>query len=95
MFDLRPVGFTIGQLVAALGVTMLIPMGVDMLYENGHWQVFLESAIITVLIGGLVALATANRSTKSISIQQTFLLTTGVWLALPVFWRAAVYFWRA
>ena len=85
MFDLRPVGFTIGQLVAALGVTMLIPMGVDMLYDNGHWQVFLESAIITILIGGLVALATANRSTKSISIQQTFLLTTGVWLALPVF----------
>lgn len=85
MFDLRPVGFTIGQLVAALGVTMLIPMGVDMHFGNGHWQVFLESAIITVLLGGLVALATANRSTKSISIQQTFLLTTGVWLALPVF----------
>ncbi|KPU84887.1 potassium transporter TrkH [Marinosulfonomonas sp. PRT-SC04] len=85
MFDLRPVGFTIGQLVAALGVTMLIPMGVDIYYANGHWQVFLESAIITVLLGGMVALATANRSTKSISIQQTFLLTTGVWLALPVF----------
>lgn len=85
MFDLRPVGFTIGQLVAALGVTMLIPMGVDILYANGHWLVFLESSIITVLLGGLVALATANRSTKGISIQQTFLLTTGVWLALPIF----------
>ena len=85
MFDLRPVGFTIGQLVAALGVTMLIPMGVDILYANGHWQVFLESAIITILLGGLVALATANRSTKGISIQQIFLLTTSVWLALPIF----------
>ena len=85
MFDLRPVGFTIGQLVAALGVTMLIPMAVDILYQNGHWQVFLESAIITVLLGGLVGLATANRSRKGLTIQQTFLLTTGVWLALPIF----------
>ena len=85
MFDLRPVGFIIGQLVAALGVTMLIPMGADILYDNGHWRVFLESAIITILLGGLVALATANRTNKGITIQQTFLLTTGVWLTLPIF----------
>lgn len=85
MFDLRPVGFTIGQLVAALGVTMLIPMAVDLLYGNGHWQVFLESAIITVLVGGMIALASANRQNQGLTIQQTFLLTTGVWLALPIF----------
>ena len=91
MFDLRPVGFVIGQLVAALGVTMLIPMATDILYQNGHWQVFLESAIITVLLGSLVGLATANRSRRGLSIQQTFLLTTGVWLALPIF--GALPFW--
>jgi len=85
MFDLRPVGFVIGQLVAALGVTMLIPMATDILYQNGHWQVFLESAIITVLMGGMVALASANRSHQGLNIQQTFLLTTGVWLVLPIF----------
>ena len=85
MFDLRPVGFIIGQLAAALGVTMLIPMAVDILYQNGHWQVFLESAIITVLLGGMIALASANRLHQGLSIQQTFLLTTGVWLVLPIF----------
>lgn len=85
MFDLRPVGFIIGQLIVALGVTMLIPMATDIIYQNGHWQVFLESAIISILLGGLVGLATANRKKKNISIQQTFLLTTGVWLALPIF----------
>lgn len=85
MFDLRPVGFIIGQLAALLGATMLIPMGVDILYQNGHWQIFLESAIITVLLGGMIALASANRLHQGLSIQQTFLLTTGVWLALPVF----------
>ncbi len=85
MFDLRPVGFIIGQLIVALGVTMLIPMATDIIYQNGHWQVFLESAIIAILLGGLVGLATANRKKKNITIQQTFLLTTGVWLALPIF----------
>jgi len=84
MFDLRPVGFVIGQLFAALGVSMLIPMATDILYQNGHWHVFLESAIITVLMGGMVALASANRSHQGLNIQQTFLLTVGVWVVLPI-----------
>ena len=85
MFDLRPVGYVIGWLVAVLGATMLIPMAVDIVDGNGQWPIFLECAFITILIGGLVALSTANSVGERLSIQQTFLLTTGVWLALPVF----------
>ena len=85
MFDLRPVGYVIGLLVAALGATMLVPMAADLYYRNGHWDVFLESAILTMAVGGLAALACANRVPEKLTLQQTFLLTTGVWLALPVF----------
>lgn len=85
MFDLRPVIYVTGLLVAALGATMLIPMGIDLLYGSADWIVFLQSAVITTLFGGAMALATANGVRKGLSIQQTFLLTTGVWLALPVF----------
>ncbi|MCK4713008.1 MAG: TrkH family potassium uptake protein [Marinosulfonomonas sp.] len=85
MFDLRPVGYVIGLMVTVLGLTMLVPMAADILYRNGHWMVFLQSSIITVLVGGMIALATANRAHRGLTIQQTFLLTTGVWLALPVF----------
>ena len=85
MFDLRPVGYVIGLLVACLGVSMLAPMVLDLATGNGHWPIFAESAIITTLIGGLMALASANGVGDRLSIQQTFLLTTGVWLALPVF----------
>ena len=85
MFDLRPVIYVIGLLVAALGITMLIPMGVDLFYGSSDWGVFLESSVITSLIGGAMALATANSVGRGLSIQQTFLLTTGVWLALPIF----------
>lgn len=85
MFDLRPVGYVIGLLVASLGASMLLPMIVDVWYGNDHWPVFLQSAILTAVVGALVSLACANGVQERLSIQQTFLLTTGVWLLLPVF----------
>lgn len=85
MFDIRPVTYVIGLLVTILGATMFLPMLVDIAEGRGHWPVFLESALITIMSGGLTALACSNAVKKGLSIQQTFLLTTGVWLALPVF----------
>ncbi|MGI9390067.1 MAG: TrkH family potassium uptake protein [Boseongicola sp.] len=85
MIDLRPVGYVIGLLVAALGAAMVVPLVVDALDGNGHADAFLQSSILTVVIGGLMALACANGVGQRLTIQQTFLLTTGVWLALPIF----------
>jgi trk system potassium uptake protein TrkH len=85
MFDIRPVAHVIGLLVTCLGAAMLLPMAVDIAEGRGHWPVFFESAIITMLAGGLIALACANAVEEGLTIQQTFLLTTGVWLALPIF----------
>lgn len=64
---------------------MLVPMVADLLHGTGHWTVFLESGIITVATGGFVALACANGVQHGLTIQQTFLLTTSVWVALPLF----------
>jgi trk system potassium uptake protein TrkH len=85
MLDLRPVGYVIGLLVASLGITMLAPLGADLMAGNGHWPVFMESAIVTILTGGLLAGACANGVTSGLSLRQTFLLTSLVWLTLPVF----------
>ncbi len=83
--DLRPVGYVIGLLVAVLGVAMLIPLLVDLAEGRGQWPVFLQSAVIT-LVGGLaIALACASGVKEGMTIQQTFLLTSSVWVALPVF----------
>ena len=91
MFDFRPVGYVIGLLVAMLGATMFLPMLVDLAEGRGHWPVFLQSAILTLLTGGLVSLSCQNGIKEGLTIQQTFLLTTGVWLALPFF--GALPFW--
>lgn len=85
MLDLRPVGYVIGLLVAALGFTMLAPLVADLLAGNGHWFIFFEAGVITALTGGLMALACANGVTAGLSLRQTFLLTSLVWLTLPVF----------
>ncbi|WP_299670443.1 TrkH family potassium uptake protein [uncultured Roseobacter sp.] len=85
MLDLRPVGYVIGLLVSVLGATMLLPMLVDIAEGREHWPVFIQSALITVLSGSLIALACANGVKEGLTIQQTFLLTTGVWVALPLF----------
>ncbi len=85
MFDIRPVGYVIGLLVAALGATMLFPLGIDLIAGNGQWTVFLQAGIVTVLAGSLIALACSNGVGEGLSIRQTFLLTTIVWLILPVF----------
>jgi trk system potassium uptake protein TrkH len=91
MFDLRPVGYVIGLLVAVLGVTMAVPMLLDLMDSNGHWPVFAISALLSCLVGSLVALACMNGVGTGLSIQQTFLLTTMVWVALPIF--GALPFW--
>ena len=85
MMDFRPVGYVIGLLVMALGLTMIPALLVDLAEGRGEWHVFLESAIITFLSGGFVALACHNGNRDGLTVQQTFLLTTSVWIALPLF----------
>ncbi len=85
MIDLRPVGYVIGLLVASLGATMFVPLALDLWDGTTHWMAFLQSAIITTLAGGLVAMSCANGVSARLSLRQTFLLTTLVWLTLPIF----------
>ncbi len=85
MFDLRPAGYVIGMLIIMLGVTMLVPLAVDIGYGNDHGQAFLISAFITCITGAVIALATENTARAGLNIQQTFFLTTGVWVVLPLF----------
>ena len=85
MFDVRPVGYVLGLLVLVLGVTMLVPLAADLMAGNGHWGAFAEAAAVTFVTGLLLTLACANGVSRGLSIQQTFMLTTGVWLVLPIF----------
>ncbi|WP_116132583.1 TrkH family potassium uptake protein [Tropicimonas sp. IMCC34043] len=85
MIDLRPVGYVVGLLVATLGVVMLVPLAVDLYSGNGHWTVFFESSVITIMCGTIMAIACRNVVSAGLTIQQTFFVATSVWAALPLF----------
>ena len=85
MLDLRPIGYVIGLLAAFLGATMLIPLGVDLYHGNDHWRSFGTSALIAWGTGVLLAISCANGVRARLTVQQTFLLATAVWVALPLF----------
>ncbi|MBM2576726.1 TrkH family potassium uptake protein [Jannaschia sp. Os4] len=85
MIDLRPVGYVIGWLVLILAVSMIVPAAADIAAGNGHWPAFASAAGLTALVGGATAIACANGVGERLTLQQTFLLTTGVWAVLPLF----------
>lgn len=85
MIDFRPVGYVVGLLVAVLGATMLVPMAVDIARGDPSWAAFLESAAVSIAIGSVVAMSCANGAREALTLHQIFLLTTGVWVALPLF----------
>ncbi len=84
MIDLRPVGYVIGLLIAAMGAMMLLPMAIDWVAEDSNAFAFAESAVLTGVTGGAMALACANGRGTGIGLRQSFLLTTGVWVFLPM-----------
>ena len=85
MLDLRPVGYVIGLLVTGLGAAMLLPFLVDLAQGADHWPVFLQSAALTILCGGFLSLACANGVRAGLNLRETFLLTSSVWVVLPIF----------
>lgn len=85
MIDLRPVGYVIGLLLAALGAMMVFPLLLDLAAGDRNWMAFLEAAIVTALVGLLLTLACANGRGTGLTIRQSFVLTTVTWVALPGF----------
>jgi len=85
MIDFRPVANIIGWLLVSLGALMIVPLMVDLLTGSDDWMVFLMSAFITILVGGMLALATANSLGSALTLRQSFLLTTLTWTVLPLF----------
>jgi len=84
MPDLRPVFFVVGLMIAALGVAMFAPMGVDMLYDGRSWRALGLSGILTTLFGVVLALATYAPE-PDLRARGAFLLTFISWVALSGF----------
>ena len=79
----KTVFFLIGILLVVLGVSMLAPYFIQLIYsENSHS--FISSAFVTVFIGILFILANLEKEFK-LNLKQTFLFSTLAWLMVEIF----------
>lgn len=85
MIDLRAPAHVIGLLVTALGASMVAPMLADLIAGSPNWRSFAEAGFVTMVFGGLVALASRGADAAGLDVPQTFLLTTLTWSVLPAF----------
>lgn len=85
MLDFRPVGYVIGWLVAALGLSMVLPMLADFSEGLVHGRTFATAAIITIVIGAATAFSCGGGDARGMGVQESFLLATGVWTVFPFF----------
>ena len=84
MRDFRPVFYIIGILLCIESITMLIPMVVDLIYQNSDWQIFMFSSILTFFIGLVLYLSFKNKKNK-INLSQAFVLTVLSWIVIALF----------
>ncbi len=79
----KTVFFAIGLLLLILGVFMLIPLIVQIVYSE-ETSTFLSSSSLTIFIGVLLLLTNLEESRK-LNLQQAFLLTTLSWISIAIF----------
>lgn len=84
MVDFRPVFFVNGLLLLMLGGAMLMPAAVDLAFGNPDAIVFFASALLTLFVGGNLAIA-YRFSGDHLSLKQAFLMTTFAWIFIPAF----------
>ena len=84
MKDFRSVFYIIGILLCIESLTMLMPMVIDLLYQNSDWQIFLFSSLLTFFIGLVLFLSFKNQKNK-INLSQAFILTVLSWIVIAKF----------
>ena len=88
MVDIRPVIYVIGRILVVLGITMLAPAIVDLRAGLDNGKSFLACVAITGFAGVVLTLATSNVRVASLDARQAYLLTAGIWIAVPGFGAA-------
>lgn len=82
MLDFRPILFTIGSLMLALALTMLLPAAIEALQHTSGWRSFLVSAAMTAGAGGGLRLAYRMPYRPMLTPREGFVLVTLSWVVL-------------
>ena len=83
MYNYKTVFYTLGTLQIVLGVFMLIPIIIQLIY-NELDSGFVSASIITIIFGVLFFLSNLDHN-KSLDLPQAFVLTALSWLSVAIF----------
>ena len=83
MSNYKTVFFTIGVLQIVLGLSMIIPLIVQFIYNEVD-SGFISAGIVSIIFGVLFFLSNLDHD-KKISLPQAFLLTSLSWLSIAIF----------
>jgi len=83
MSNYKTVFFTLGVLQIIMGVSMIIPIIIQVIY-NQFDSSFIGAGIITIIFGILFFLSNLNHD-KKLNLQQAFLLTSLSWISVAIF----------
>ena len=79
----KTVFFIIGILVVILGIFMMIPYGIQLLYGENNSS-FLSSSVTTIFLGILTILINLKRDNQ-LNLQQAFLFSVLTWVSIAIF----------
>ena len=85
MIDVRPIAYVIGRILIVLAILMLAPAVIDYRAGAANGLDFLQCAILTGSMGGLVALANQNALGRGLDTRQAYVLTVAIWGIVPIF----------
>ena len=79
----KTVFFLIGILLVVLGISMLAPYSMQIIFNEGSHS-FISASIVTVFVGILFVLANLEKEFK-LNLRQTFLFSTLAWIMIAIF----------
>jgi trk system potassium uptake protein TrkH len=88
---LRPVFHLVGRMLLALSAFMTLPMAADLVVDHRDWQAFLLSAVVTLVCGAGLTLATRCRLSGGLTLRQAFVLTPLAWSTIALFGALPLY----
>jgi len=83
MYNYKTVFYTLGTLQIILGIFMLIPVIIQLIY-NELDSGFVSASIITIIFGVLFFLSNLDHN-KNIDLPQAFILTALSWVSIAIF----------
>ena len=83
MYNYKTVFYTLGTLQIILGIFMLIPVIIQLIY-NELDSGFVSASIITIIFGVLFFLSNLDHN-KNIDLPQAFILTALSWISIAIF----------